>query len=440
METAEKNSILIVDDTPMNIRLLFDILHADGFDISVVKSGEMALEKVPVIQPDLILLDVMMPGIDGFETCRRLKADASLKDIPIMFMTALSDVEHKVKGLQMGAVDYITKPIQVEEVLARVNVHLALRNAQEKLLQEVTERRQAEIELQKILQELQQAQTQLIQSEKMSSLGELVAGVAHEINNPVNFIYGNLTYAQEYIHNLLRIVQVYQQYYPNPVSEVQAEIEANDLNFLIEDLPKLLDSMKIGAKRIRDIVLSLRIFSRLDESEIKDVDIHEGIDSTLMILGHRLKGKPGNSSGIQVIKEYGSLPLVECFAGQINQVFMNIISNAIDALEESLLSCPLLTITQKNNEHPTIHIRTEATDKQVLIRIADNGPGIPKELQKKIFDPFFTTKPIGVGTGMGLAISYQIVKEKHGGSLQCVSYPEGGTEFIISIPQNLDFS
>ncbi|OUL36954.1 hybrid sensor histidine kinase/response regulator [Nostoc sp. T09] len=439
METVEKNSILIVDDTPMNIRLLFDILHADGFDISVVKSGEMALEKVPVIQPDLILLDVMMPGIDGFETCRRLKADASLKDIPIMFMTALSDVEHKVKGLQMGAVDYITKPIQVEEVLARVNVHLALRNAQEKLLQEVTERRQAEIELQKILQELQQAQTQLIQSEKMSSLGELVAGVAHEINNPVNFIYGNLTYAQEYIHNLLRIVQVYQQYYPNPVSEVQAEIEANDLNFLIEDLPKLLDSMKIGAKRIRDIVLSLRIFSRLDESEIKDVDIHEGIDSTLMILGHRLKGKPGKS-GIQVIKEYGSLPLVECFAGQINQVFMNIISNAIDALEESLLSCPLLTISQKNNEPPTIHIHTEATDKQVLIRIADNGPGIPKELQKKIFDPFFTTKPIGVGTGMGLAISYQIVKEKHGGSLQCVSRPEGGTEFIISIPQNLDFS
>ncbi|MDZ8050604.1 MAG: response regulator [Aulosira sp. ZfuVER01] len=440
MKTVKKNSVLIVDDTPMNIRLLFDILHADGFDISVVKSGEMALEKVPIIQPDLILLDVMMTGIDGFETCRCLKADASLKDIPIMFMTALSDVEHKVKGLQMGAVDYITKPIQVEEVLARVHVHLALRNAQQELLQEVTERRQAETKLQKTLQELQQAQTQLVQSEKMSSLGELVAGVAHEINNPVNFIYGNLNYAQEYIDDLLRIVKVYQQYYPNPVSEVQEEIEVNDLNYLIEDLPKLLESMKIGAKRIRDIVLSLRIFSRLDEAEIKDVDIHEGIDSTLMILGHRIKGKPGNSFGIQIIKEYGNLPLVECFAGQINQVFMNIISNAIDALEESSVSCPLLTVNRQLNENPTIRIHTEATDKQVLIRIADNGQGIPKGLEKKIFDPFFTTKPVGVGTGMGLAISYQIIKEKHGGSLECVVLPEGGTEFVISIPKTLNLS
>ncbi|MBW4587045.1 MAG: response regulator [Aetokthonos hydrillicola CCALA 1050] len=275
MKNMTKNSILIVDDTPMNIRLLFDILTVNGFDISVVKSGEMALEKVPLIKPDLILLDVMMPGIDGFETCRCLKADASLKNIPIIFMTALSDLEHKVKGLQMGAVDYITKPIQVEEVIARVNVHITLINAQQQLVQEVTERIEAQTQLQKILEELQQTQTQLIQSEKMSSLGELVAGIAHEINNPVNFIYGNLTYTQEYIHNLFKIVEAYQQYYPNPVPEIQAEIEANELDYLTEDLPKLLSSMKIGAERIRDIVLSLRIFSRLDESEIKNVDIHD---------------------------------------------------------------------------------------------------------------------------------------------------------------------
>jgi signal transduction histidine kinase len=439
MPHIKKNSILIVDDTPMNIRLLFDILHADGFDISVVKSGEMALEKVPLIMPDLILLDVMMPGIDGFETCRHLKADESVKDIPVIFMTALSDVEDKVKGLKLGAVDYITKPIQVEEVLARVNVHLTLRIAQKQLIQEVNERRQTEAKLQQTLQELQQAQTQLVQSEKMSSLGELVAGVAHEINNPVNFIYGNLTHASQYIHDLLRIVQLYQQYYPNAVPEVQAELEANDLNFLLEDLPKLLDSMKIGAKRIRDIVLSLRVFSRLDESEIKGVDIHEGIDSTLMILGHRLKGKPGSPS-IEVIKEYGNLPLVECYAGQINQVFMNIISNAIDALEESLVSCQLSTVDGTLNNNPTIRIHTKAVGKQVVIQIADNGRGIPKELQKRIFDPFFTTKPVGVGTGMGLAISYQIIKEKHGGSLQCVSPSEGGSEFVIAIPQTLNLS
>jgi two-component system, NtrC family, sensor kinase len=436
MTPIKKNSILIVDDTPMNIRLLFDILHADGFDLSVVKSGEMALEKVPLIMPDLILLDVMMPGIDGFETCHRLKADESLKDIPIIFMTALADVEDKVKGLKLGAVDYITKPIQVEEVLARVNVHLTLRNAQQQLIREISDRKQTEIKLQQTLQELQQAQTQLVQSEKMSSLGQLVAGIAHEINNPVNFIYGNLVHAHEYINDLLKVVKVYQQYYPNPIFEVEKEIEANDIDFLLQDLPKLLDSMKVGAERIRDIVLSLRVFSRLDESEIKGVDIHEGIDSTLMILGHRLKSKPG-SPGIQVIKEYGDLPLVECYAGQMNQVFMNIISNAIDALEESLVSCPL---SQGSfNENPIIRIHTQAIGKHIFIHIADNGPGIPQDLQKKIFDPFFTTKPVGVGTGMGLAISYQIIKEKHGGTLQYLSPSEGGSEFIITIPQTLNF-
>jgi two-component system, NtrC family, sensor kinase len=434
MTSIHANSILIVDDTPNNIRILFDILHGAGFKISVVKSGEMALEKVSFIQPDLILLDVMMPGIDGFETCSRLKEDANTKDIPVIFMTALSDVENKVKGFKLGAVDYITKPIQVEEVIARVNVHLALRNAQVQLINEVTERREAQTKLQQTLKELQQTQTQLVQSEKMSSLGELVAGVAHEINNPVNFIYGNIAHADGYIKDLLRILQLYQEYNPNPAPEVEAEAEAVDLNFLTKDLPKLLDSMKIGAKRIREIVLSLRIFSRLDEAEMKSVDIHEGIDSTLMILGHRLKGK-SDRPNIDVIKEYDNLPLVECYPGQLNQVFMNILSNAIDALEELLfMSHESLVKNPGQMTNPQIRICTEVRENQVIIRIADNGSGIPEEVRRRIFDPFFTTKAVGVGTGMGLAISYQIITEKHHGTLQCFSELGRGTEFAIAIP------
>ncbi|HBB34458.1 MAG TPA: hybrid sensor histidine kinase/response regulator [Cyanobacteria bacterium UBA8803] len=426
MVTAQAPSILIVDDTPNNIRVLFDILDRAGFNLAVVKSGEMALEKLPLIQPDLILLDIMMPGMDGFETCRRLKADPTSKDIPIIFMTVLSDLESKVKGLQMGAVDYITKPIQVEEVMARVNVHLALRTAQIQLMNEVSERRQAEERLKQTLQELQKTQTQLIQSEKMSALGQLVAGVAHEINNPVNFIGGNLSHAREYTQDLLNLVQLYEEHYPQPVPEVLAEIEAMEWDFLREDLPKLINSMQVGVDRLQQILLSLRIFSRTDETEMKLADLHQGLDSTLMILGYRLKAH-SERPAIDIIKKYGNLPLVECYSGQLNQVFMNILSNAIDGLEQAIHSHKKFA--------PAITIQTEAVEgDRVAIRIIDNGWGIPPEVQKRIFEPFFTTKPVDKGTGLGLAISYQIVAEKHQGSLQCVSELGQGSEFAILIP------
>ncbi|WP_017717820.1 CHASE domain-containing protein [Kamptonema formosum] len=337
----------------------------------------------------------------------------------------------------------------------------------EKLVHERTE--QAE-KLSKTLRELQETQVQLIQSEKMSSLGQLVAGIAHEINNPVNFIYGNITHANRYTGKLLEHLRLYQQEHSHPSAEIEEHAEDIDLAFLNEDLPKILSSMKMGAERIREIVLSLRNFSRLDEAEMKSVDLHEGIDSTLLILQNRLKAKSGKQLDIRVVKEYGNLPNVECYAGQINQVFMNILSNAIDALEigqgasdvENGKNAPR---SAPNQQWPTIWIRTSVANGvlgmgdwgeekfplpnagcpmptphclrpncYVRIAIADTGPGIPEALRLRIFDPFFTTKPVGKGTGLGLSISYQIVVDKHGGKLECVSTPGKGTEFLIEIP------
>ena len=281
------------------------------------------------------------------------------------------------------------------------------------------------------LHQVQRSQMQSVHKEKMSSLGQLVAGVAHEINNPVNFIYGNLSYASEYIQDLFSLLAAYSRAYPKPSSEVAEVMEEIDLEFLKLDLPRLLGSMQIGSERIREIVSSLRNFSRLDEAECKFASLHEGIDNTLLLLRSRFKTKL-NSPSIEVIKDYSNLPLIKCFPGEINQVFMNLLSNAIDTLEERNREFTMGELTINPSK---IWIKTVALEEDwIRISIKDNGMGMGEEVSNRIFDPFYTTKPVGQGTGLGLSISHQIIVEKHGGRLRFFSTPGKGTEFIVELP------
>lgn len=420
--------ILVVDDTPANLAILSEALNDADFEVAIATDGELAISQAKLSLPSLILLDVMMPGMDGFETCRRLKGSKVTKNIPIIFMTALSDSIDKVKGLSLGAVDYVTKPFQEAELIARVRTQLKLYHLTEHLEHQVAERT---AEVQQALQQLQLSQVQLVQSEKMAALGKLVAGVAHEINNPLNFIHANLNHMEEYTQIFLNFIELYQKNYPNPVDDIQEQAEDVNLSFIRSDVIKILASMKIGTKRIREIVLSLRNFSRIDEAEFKAVDIHEGIESTLIILQHRFKVQPKGPE-IQLIREYDKLPLVECYSGLLNQVFMNILANAIDSLEEANAKLADQQIQDRLNK---IVIRTSVIDTEsVQIMVVDNGCGIPENIRPYIFDPFFTTKPVGKGTGMGLSISYQIITEKHKGQLKCFSEVGQETKFVIQIP------
>ncbi|MEG3966585.1 response regulator [Microcoleus sp. T2B6] len=431
-------NLLVVDDTPDNLRLLSTMLSDKGYKVRGVINGEMALKAARSTPPDLILLDITMPQMNGYEVCQHLKADGRTSGIPVIFLSALDQVLDKVTAFAVGGVDYITKPFHLEEVLARVENQLTLQRLQKKLHEqnarlqesEAKEREKAQ-ELELALQQLQNAQAQLIQSEKMSSLGNVVAGVAHEINNPISFIKGNLSPVREYTEDLLRLVQLYAEDFPNPTAAIQEQLEAIDFTFLRNDLPKLIASMSIGADRIGEIVHSLRNFSRLDEAELKAVDIHEGLESTLMILQHRLKDE-ADQTIIKVVKEYEDLPKIECYAGQINQVFMNVLTNAIEALQSQ--KC-LANDVDDTSPIPTITICTKLlSDFQVGIYITDNGPGITEDIQQRIFEPFFTTKKVGQGKGLGLSISYTIVVDNHGGQLRCFSIPDQGATLAVEIP------
>lgn len=412
--------ILIVDDTLDNIRFLSTLLVEQGYSVRKALNGQMALTAVKTLLPDLILLDINMPEMNGYDVCKQLKENQETARVPVIFLSALDDVLDKVKAFQIGGVDYITKPFQFEEVLVRIQTQLTIRRLQNQL-------KQQNLELQNALGNLKKTQAELVHKEKMFGLGQLVAGVAHEINNPVSFISGNLNPAREYIQHLLKVIQLYQQEYPHPTPAIQAAIADIDLDFVLADLQNLIGSMQTGVDRIRALILALRIFSRLDESKIKVVDLREGIDSTLLLMQHRLH-REDNQPEIQVQKNYSELPPIACYASQLNQVFLNLLHNAIDAIDAKIAQ------TIDPSYKPQIWITTEVNESQLRVRIKDNGIGIPETMQTHLFEPFFTTKPVGKGAGLGLSTSYQIVVEKHHGSLTVQSTPGEGAEFILTIP------
>lgn len=456
----ESWKILIVDDesqvhTATEIALRKFVFEQKSLSFI---SAYSAYEAKQLVQenPDvaIILLDVIMETDDaGLEFVKYVREVLGNQLVRIILRTGQpGQVPEKSIIINYDINDYKTKTeLTTTKLYTTVVAALRSFSLSLKLQSEIEHRKQVEkalcisqekehqktISLEHLVKELQETQLQLVQSEKMSSLGQLVAGIAHEINNPVNFIYGNLSHANDYIKQLISLLNLYQHYYPQPEAEILNEIEDAELPFIIDDLPKLLSSMQLGIERIRNIVQSLRNFSRLDETEVKSVDIHEGINSTLMILQHRLKAK-SDRHAINVIKDYGALPLVTCYAGQLNQVFMNILANAIDALEERGSRDEGVVF------NPKILIRTEviagnsedniSSGSRIRVTIADNGPGMNEQVISKLFTPFFTTKPMGKGTGMGLSISRKIMIEKHGGELQCISQPEEGTQFIIEMP------
>ncbi|MCC3494428.1 MAG: AAA family ATPase [Microcoleus sp. PH2017_25_DOB_D_A] len=439
--TSEQNQAVVLQSLPVEI--------SQDLPVSIVNY-------VARTQKDLVLNNAASDGLFTEDPYIVSSQPKSILCNPVIYQGQLTGILYLENNLAVGA--FSPERLQVLKVLTS-QVAIALENA--KLYAKAQQKSQ---QLEQSLHKLQQTQAQLVQTEKISSLGQLVAGVAHEVNNPVGFISGNLHHANDYVRDLICIVNLYQQHYPQPVQEIAEAAEDMELDYLMEDLPKMLGSMQLGTDRIRDIMQSLRNFSRVDGNEKKPADIHAGIESTLMILQHRLKANAERPS-IQVIKEYGDLPAVECYSGQLNQVFMNLLSNAIDALDESNASRTYADI----DKHPNIitvctevkdvkeegirkkeegrgnkeeerenkeEVRGGKSESFAVIRIKDNGPGMPESTRCKLFDPFFTTKPEGKGTGLGLSISYQIVVEKHGGAIECISEPGKGAEFVIAIPLN----
>lgn len=429
-------SILAVDDQPAVIESIVQLLVSEA-DIEVHSCNDptMALAIAAELRPSVILQDLVMPDVDGLMLISFFRAHPLTKEIPIIVLSSTEEAHTKAAAFQAGANDYLVKLPDPIELIARLRYHAkAYHNllkrdeaektlVQNKILEEKVEGRTAE--LKQALDHLKQTQAKLIHNEKMNSMGQLVAGIAHEVNNPINFIYGNLNYIDRYMQDLLALVHAYQNRYPAPAADISEKLEALDLEFTSPDLLQSFVSLRSGTQRIRNLVLSLRNFARFDEAAIKTVNVHEGLDSTLALLGAQLEG-------VRIEKDYSDLPTVECYAGQLNQVFMHLMNNAIEALKH------LGTLENKGTKSPMLHISTSAINgDRIAIWIADNGPGISPEIYSQIFDPFFTTKAVGQGTGLGLSISHQIVTLQHSGKLKCYSVPGQGAKFLVELPVRL---
>ena len=411
--------ILVVDDKLENIRFLSDFLAKQNYQVRKAINGRLALTAAKKIPPDLILLDISMPEMGGYEVCEQLKKDHRTRSIPIIFLSASNEITDKTRAFQAGGIDYITKPFHLEEVLARIQTQLALQNLQ-KQLQSRNE------QLQSMLLALQNTQVELVQKEKLINAGRIVAGISHEINNPLSFILCNLEPASEYSQKLIHLIQLYQDKFPNLSPEIENFSEEIELDFLISDFPKVIDSIHTGADRICSVVRALHTFSRLDESGIKTIDVIESIESVLTILRYQLtvRDKP-----IQIFLKSEELPLFSGHASLFNQALLNLLQNAIDSLKLKINS------TTDGIFKPTIWITTNVTAcERIRISIKDNGGGVSKKDEEHLFEPFFTTKPVGQGVGLGLFTSYQIVNKLHKGELIYCACAEGGTEFVIEIP------
>ncbi|MBF0289255.1 MAG: response regulator [SAR324 cluster bacterium] len=413
---SSKSVVLVADDS-LTVRMeLQELLDADGYKPIVVEDGQQALDAVNRNLPDLVILDVIMPKMDGIDVCKKIKSNPATRQIPVIIITSKTDIDDKIRGLNAGADDYLFKPYNTKEFKAKINALFRMKKVQMEAERNILAR--TNMELQEVNEKLKHTQAQLVQNEKMVALGHLVAGIAHEINNPLSFVINNMRIFDEIFQDYQQLFDMYNEAKPylsdqtqlQQINKLEQEL---DLAFLQAEVPKLAQDVHEGLERIRNIVLDLRNFSRLDEAEQKRVNIIAGLESTLNLLQHQWKDH------VQIVKEYGDIPDTTCFPSQLNQVFMNVLVNAIQAIPDQ----------------GKIILRTSQEDGMICIQVMDDGKGIDNDTLMHIFEPFFTTKKVGDGTGLGLSISYGII-EKHNGTIAYTSELGKGTTCTIKIPIN----